>query len=88
MWNNELKSLDYFLFGPWTWFGAIWALFPQIVLMLISVTQSLVDLCRRVRPDLMWKVELKTMDYFRCVPQHDLGYLGSVSPNLPDAQIS
>ena len=26
------------------------------------------------------------MDYFRHVHPHDLGYLGPVFPNLPDAQ--
>ena len=57
------------------------------------VTQSLGDLCRGVRPYLMWKVELKTMDYFRCVGPHDLGYLGLVSqiylmPKYPKAGIT
>ena len=53
----------------------------------IDVTQSLGNLHRRVRPNLRENVELKTMDCFRCVPPHDLGYLGPAS-NLPDAQIS
>ena len=57
------------------------------------VTQSLGDLCRGVRPYLMWKVELKTMDYFRCVLPHDLGCLGLVSqiylmPKYPKAGIT
>ena len=28
---------------------------------------------RKVRPHLIWNVELKTLDYFRCVLSHDLG---------------
>ena len=52
-----------------------------------GITQSLDDLGRRVRHHLMWNVELKTMNYFRCVPPHDLGYLGPVSPTLRDVQI-
>ena len=38
-----------------------------------GITQSSDDLCRRVRPHLMRNVELKTMDYLRCVPPNDLG---------------
>ena len=73
---------DLGLFGPFSP-----KLPPMPTAQKTVVTQSLGDLCRRVRPYLLWKVELKTMDYFRRVPPHDLGYLGSISPNLPDAQI-
>ena len=52
-----------------------------------GITQLSDDLDRKVRPHLMWNLELKTMDYFLCVPAHDLGYLSPVSPNSPDAQI-
>ena len=52
-----------------------------------DLTKPSDDLGRRVRPHLMWNVELKTMDYLRCVPPHDIGYLDPVSPNLHDAQI-
>ena len=52
-----------------------------------GITQSSDDVGRRVRPHLMWNVELKTMDYFRHVHPHDLEYLGPVFPNLSDAQI-
>ena len=31
----------------------------------------------------MQNKELKILDYFICVPAHDLGYLGPVSPKLP-----
>ena len=91
MWSKELKTLDYFLcdsvhdvmvFGP---------LFPKLPecasTQKISITQSLDDFGRWVGPHLMWNVELKTIDYFRRVPPHDLEYLVRVSPNLSDAQI-
>ena len=56
------------------------------------VTQSLGDLWRGVRPYLMSKVGLKTMDYFRCVLPHDVGCLGLVSqiylPKYPKAGIT
>ena len=35
----------------------------------------------------MWNVELKTLDYPSCVPVHDLGYLGQVSPNCPNTWV-
>ena len=37
-----------------------------------------------IRPRLMWNVKLEILDYFPCVPAHDLGYLGPVSPNCPN----
>ena len=53
-----------------------------------GITQSSDDLGRRVSLHLIRNVELiKTMDYFRSVPPHDLGYLGPNSPDLTDAQI-
>ena len=63
MWNKKLRTLDNFSYhAVYAWFRAIWALFPQTALMPTTqktvVTQSLGDLCRRVRPYLMWKVEL------------------------------
>ena len=38
----------------------------------------------RLRSHMMWNKELKTLDYFSCVPAHDLGYLGAVSPHCPN----
>ena len=38
----------------------------------------------RLRSHLMWDKELKTLDYFSCVPAHDLGHLGPVSPHCPN----
>ena len=32
---------------------------------------------------LMWKMGLKTLNYFSCFLAHDQGYLGPVSPKLP-----
>ena len=40
-----------------------------------------------VRPHSMWNVMLKTLDYFLCFSRHDLGFLGSVSPNYPTAHL-
>ena len=34
----------------------------------------------RVRPHLMRNVKLKTLNYFSCVPAHDLGVFG---PSFP-----
>ena len=47
-----------------------------------SITQALEGLDTRGKANLMWNLKLKTLDYFSCVPVHNLGYLGSVSPNL------
>ena len=31
----------------------------------------------------MWNKQLKTLDYFSCVPAHDYGVFGSSFPKLP-----
>ena len=41
----------------------------------------------RLTPPLMLNEELKTLDYFSCVPAHELGYLGPVSPNYPNTWV-
>ena len=91
MWSKELKTLDFFLCDSVLNLGVYWPSSPKLPYcpstQNTGITQSLDDLGNRVRPHLMWNVELKTMDYFRHVHPHDLGYLGPVSPNLPDAQI-
>ena len=91
LWNKELKTLDFFSYESVLDLG-VFGPFPQKLPKCPStqktgITQPSDDLGRRARPHLMWNVELKTMDYFRHVPPHDLGYLGPISPNLPDAQI-
>ena len=40
-----------------------------------------------VRSHLMRNKELKTLDYFSCVPAHDVGYSDPISPNCPNTQI-
>ena len=65
----------------YTWFRGIGSFFPELLYgpstQKTGVTQYSDDLNRRVRPYLMWNVELKTLDYFRCVLLHDLRYLSS-----------
>ena len=92
IWNIELKTLDYLSFDSVHDIGLFGPFFPFFLFALMpksqtDITQSLDDLGRRVRPHLMWNIQLKTMDYFRCVLPHDLGYFIQVSPNLPDAKI-
>ena len=41
----------------------------------------------RTRSQLMWNKELKTLGYFSCVPAHDLGYSGLVSPNCSNTWV-
>ena len=48
-----------------------------------SINQPLEALYTRVKANLMWNVQLKTLDYFSCVHAYDLGYLGPISPNIP-----
>ena len=68
---NKLKTLDYFSCDSVHDLGQF-GHFPQISLMPTTqktgVTRSLGGLRRRLRPNLMWNMELKTMDYFKCVP--------------------
>ena len=40
-----------------------------------GITQTSDELNIKVNPHLMSYVELKTMDHFSCVPEHDLGIL-------------
>ena len=60
--------------------------FPQITLIpqipKTSITQPSDDLYTCVRPYKMQNWELKTMDYFTCIPAHDFGYFESSIPKL------
>ena len=69
----------------------IWGQFPQIALkpkyLQNNETQPLETLNTRVKANLMWNVELKTLDYFSCVSVQDLGYSSQVSPNCPNTWV-
>ena len=69
----------------------IWDQFLQIALTLKYPsdikTELSDDLRIRVRPHLMLNKEPKSLDYFSCVPVHDLGYLGPVSPKCPNTRV-
>ena len=52
-----------------------------------GITQTSDELNTRISPQLMGYVELKTMDYFSCIPEHDLGYSGQVFLNCLNTQI-
>ena len=43
-----------------------------------GITQTSNELNIKVNPQLMWYVELKTMDHFSRVPEHDLGILAKL----------
>ena len=69
----------------------IQAQFPQIAPILeyweTGTTQPTEALETRVMSHLMRNKELKTLDYFTCVPARDLGYSGPVSPNCPNTRL-
>ena len=88
-----IKALDYF---PCPNFGL---LFVYLLMNLgpvsqncpnvykTGITQTSDELNIRISPQLMGYVELKTMDYFSCIPEHDLGYSGQVFLNCLNTQI-
>ena len=77
--NKALKALDYFSSDPVHDLGVFRHFFLKYLgTQKTGITQSSDDLSKRVRPHLMWNVELKTLVYFRCIPPHDPGYLGPV----------
>ena len=66
----------------------IWSIqghFPQIAkypsTCEIGIGQPTEGCDTRARSHLMWIKEMKILDYFPCVPAHDLGYSGPVSQN-------
>ena len=68
--------------------GSSFPKFPQYLKYAkTSITQPLDCLGTWVRLHSLWNVMLKTLDYFLCFSTHDLGYLGPVSLNCPNAQI-
>ena len=71
-----------------TWFGVFGPSFPKLpqhpsTCETGSIARPTEGPDTRVRSHLMWNKELKTLDYFSCVPAHDLGYLGPISPKFP-----
>ena len=87
MWNVKLKTLDYFSCVASYNLGYLGQLSPNFSNLRISVkqlTKLSESLGTRVKPNLMWNVKLKTLDYFSYVASNDLGYLGPFSPNFPN----
>ena len=72
---------------PCTWFGAFRPGFPKLPQYPSTCKTGIAWPTEgpdtRVRSHLMWNKELKTLDYFSCVPAHNLRYSGPVSPNCP-----
>ena len=76
---------------PCAWFWVFRPSFPKLPQYLSTCETGIApltdDLDTRVRSHLMWNKELKTLDYFSCVPGHDLGYLGPISSNGPNTLV-
>ena len=52
-----------------------------------GITEALDDLGIKVNSHLMLNKALKTLDYFSCVPVHDLEILDPVSPNCANIKV-
>ena len=81
MWNLMLKTLHYFLCLPahdLEYLGPVSSncLNAQIPLK-ASIVQTSGGLNTWVKPNLMWDLELKTLDYFSSVASYDLRVFGS-----------
>ena len=76
---------------PCTWFGVFGPNFPKVPqypsTCETGIAWPIEGPDTRVRSNLMWNKELKTLDYFSCVLAHDLGYSGPVSPNCPNTWV-
>ena len=91
MWNIQLKTLDCLSCVTSYDLGVLEPYFPKLPNAQIPIRQYnwalSGDLDIRVRPHLILTKELKSLDYFSCVSEHDLGYLGPVSPNCPNTWV-
>ena len=87
MWNKELMTLDYFSHVPALDLEVFWPSFPKLPQYLSTcetgITRPTVGPATRTRSHLMWNKQLKTLDYFSCVPAHDYGVFGTSFPKLP-----
>ena len=82
MWNLKLKTLDYFPCVPvhdLKHLGPVSQNCPNTEYLETGIAQPTESPETRVKSHLMWNKELKTLDYFSCVPAHDLGYSDPVS---------
>ena len=91
MWNKELKTLDYFscVFAhDLGYLGPVSPYCSNTWVHETGIARPKEGPDTRVRSHLMWNKELKTLNYFSCVPAHDLMYFGPVSPNCPNTQVT
>ena len=72
---------------PCRWFEVFGSNFPKLSqypsTCETGIAQATERHDTRIRSNLMWNKELKTLDYFSGVPAHDFGYWGPISPNCP-----
>ena len=90
MWNKELNTLDHVYVS----LHMIWGIRPNFPKLPQYPSTCETGIARpaegpdtRVRSHLMWNKELKTLDYFSCVPAHDLGYSGPFPPSCPNTKL-
>ena len=73
----ELKTIGHFLCPPnhdLDYLGPVCWNYPNAPVTLKLVTRDPKMIITWVRPYLMWNVELKTLDHFLYLPNHDLRY--------------
>ena len=75
---------------PYPWFVVLGPYFSNLPhcpnYTKASVTWTSDAVYMWVRLQLMWNVEFSFLNDFLCIWAHYLGYLGSISPTLPNAQ--
>ena len=89
--KQGVENFGLFFMYPWTWFGVFELSFSKLPQYRntceTSIAQPTEGSDTRVKPPLPWEKELKTLDYFSCVPVNDLGYSSPVSPSCPDTWV-
>ena len=71
--SNVKRILHYFFVSLLMILGLVSQSCPNV--HKTGITQTSDELNVKVSPQLIWYVELKTMDHFSRVPEHDLGIL-------------
>ena len=76
---------------PYTWFCVFRPSFPKLPqypsTSETGIAQPTEGPDTSVRFHFIWKKKLKTLDYFSCIPAHDLVYSSPVSPNCPNTLV-